>query len=101
MIVAVEEAAQLVPMHRIVGGVEIQDQGRRRGVVRGDKLRQQFFMHPPHQRAVRPLFKPAQSRTAAQRLLFIDRGLKGDIVAQRVVIVQVLITAGQAINPLP
>ena len=58
-------------------------------------------MDPPHQASVRPLFEPEQGGAAAQCLILFHGRLKSNVVSERVVIVQILIATGQAINPLP
>ena len=50
--------------------------------------------------AVRPVFQPRQSGAAGRGPVAFHRGLPCQIVPQAVMIVQVLVTQGQAIDPL-
>ena len=91
-VVTVEERALLLAMHPIIRGIKIQDQfgGRRR--KGGDELLHEHLMHRPGRLPVGTVLQPAERRTGSQRLVALDGGLPGQIVTERVVIIEVFIT---------
>ncbi len=57
-------------------------------------------MHGHGTAAVGARFEPAQSRAAAQRRVALDCALPGQIVAQRVVIIEILVAQREAVDAL-
>jgi hypothetical protein len=115
IVVAMEEAAFLMAVQRIVGGVEVEhDLGRRRCVGFEEQVHQQALdcraivgdLVIARGRGARQ-FQPVQRRFARHRRAVppLRRKLAGQqrhdrIAAQRVVVVQILIAQGQPEHPL-
>ena len=97
---AVEEAAFLAAMHRIVGGVEIQNEFRRRRLERGNELFDQKRVQGNRRGAVRPVLEAAQRRRARQRRDPLDRGLQRQVMAKRAMVVQILVAERQCVDTL-
>ena len=115
-VIAVEEPPFLFPVHRVVGGVEIEDDLLWRSLVR---LQEQRHQQPRDSRRVvgdlviaRRLvpaqFEPIERRLAGHRraVLARCRQLPGQhrhdrIVAQLVMVVEVLVAERDPVDPLP
>jgi hypothetical protein len=50
--------------------------------------------------AAGPRFEPAQRRTAAERLVALHRALPGQIVPQRIVVIEILVAQREAVDAL-
>ncbi len=101
VVIALKETALLVAVNRIVGGVEVEDQLVGRVFARGDEGLHQNLVRGPSHLAVGRVLEPAQRRRTGWRLIPIGRRLQCLVVAQGVVVVQILVTQGQAVDPLP
>ena len=87
-------------MHAVIRGVEVQDQlGRWRGKG-GDELREKHLVEGHGRPAVRARFQAAEGGAAGEVRVALQGRLPGQIVAQRVVIVEVLVAQGQSENAL-
>ena len=62
---------------------------------------QQHRVHRHGTAAAGARFEPAQGRAAAQRLVALHRALPGQIVAQRIVIIEILVAQREAVDALP
>ena len=92
--------ACLIAVHPVVRRIEIQDQLLRRLGKGLDEQLQQYLVDRHHPGTLCPGLEPAQGRGAGQHPVLPDRRLQGRIVAQLVVIVQVLVAQTQGIQPL-
>lgn len=72
VIVAVEEAADLLAVYGIVGGIEVKDQPLRGTTVRGDELLDQDLVQPPGGGPVGAVLPAAQRRGAGQWAVALD-----------------------------
>ena len=79
IVIAVEEAAFLIAVHRVVGGVEIEDQFLGRDIKGRDEALHQGRVNAPRPVAVGGVLEPAQCRRAGQRTVAIGRRLQGEI----------------------
>ena len=100
VVIAMKEAALLLPMYRIIGGVEVQDQTPRWTLVRGHERLDPHLVQAQGLIASCALLKAAQGRGTGQHLILLHRRLQGQILAQPIVIVQVLVPQGKTIDPL-
>src|ERR1035437_5721861 len=75
-----------------IGGVEVQDQLPRRLRKRSDELLDQHLMHGPGYLTIGAVLQPAERGTGGQRLVPFDGRLPGQIMAERVVVVEVFVT---------
>lgn len=96
-----KEAAFLVTVYPVIGGIKIQDQLLRCFFKRSDELLDYHFMHPNSGFPVCPVLPPTQGRTAGQFLGAPQRRLDGQIKTQALVVVEVFITQCQCIDSLP
>lgn len=81
VVVAVKAPPHLIAMHRVIGGIEVEDQfGRRRG-ERGDEAFEQNAVDGAGRVPVGALFQPAQGRTRSASLVSANHGLQGQVVA--------------------
>ena len=93
---AVEEAADLIAVNRIIGGVEVKNQflGRRR--LRSDEDLDQDAGDVEEGAAPHAVLQPAESRRRGQRLLRIDAAFGDElherIIAQALMIVTIFVT---------
>ena len=101
IVITVKESSFLIAVHLIVGGVKIQDQLLRRLFERSDKVVHYHFVNPERRLPIRPVLKPAERRTAGQVLISVNRRLNRYVSPQRLVIVEVFITAPDRVNTLP
>jgi hypothetical protein len=116
VVIAVEEASLLMPVQRVVGGVEIEDDLLRRSLVRlqeqchGQRLDRRRVVSDLviSRRFVSAQFQPVQRRLAGHRCTVPAPGRKfarqhrhQRIVSQLVVVVEVFIAKRDAKDPLP
>ena len=83
-------------MHPVIRRIEIQDQLLRRCAER----LHQYPVYRNHPGTVRLRLEPAQRRRAHQHRVAVNRRLQRRIVAQLVVIVRILMTRAQGMQPL-
>ena len=100
VVVAVEEAALLLAVQRVVGGVEVQHQFLGGDLEAGDELIDQHLVQAPRRGAVGPLLQPAQRGCAGHLQVHADGRLHRHVLAQRAVVVQVLPAQRQAVHAL-
>ena len=100
VVVAVEEAALLLAVQRVVGGVEVQHQLFGRGLEAGDELLDQHLVQAPRGGPVGPLLQPAQRGRTGDLAVHAYGRLHGHVAAQRAVVVQILPAQRQAIHAL-
>ena len=100
VVVGVELRQLLRAVQRHVRGVDVQHQLLRCGLVAGDELLDQHAVQCPGLRACGAVLQAAERRRRGQRLVATDGGLHQHIVAQRLVVVQVLVAAAQAVQAL-
>ena len=101
-IVPVEEPALLIAMDPVISRVEVQHQFLRPALAEGgDKLLDQHPVDGRRRGAVCLPLQPAKSGAAGQRLAPLHRRLPRQIMAQRVVIVEILVPQGQTVDALP
>jgi hypothetical protein len=101
VVVTVKEAPFLAAMDGIVGGIEVQDQALGHALFGGNELLNDDLVHAPSRFPVGPVFPAAQGGRAGQRHAAAQRGLDRQVAAQCLVVVEVFITQGQSVNPLP
>ncbi|ANG62622.1 hypothetical protein A8C75_09090 [Marinobacterium aestuarii] len=99
-VVTTEIAAHLLPMHRIVSRVEIENQPLRWLPVRANELLNQFFMHGHGPGPISVEFEPAQCGLTGQFSIAIDGRLKCQVMPQCLVIIEVFVTQRQSVNAL-
>ena len=91
-------------MHRIVGGVEVQDQLLGRGAMRANEGLDEDLGNPTKALAIHTVLQAAQGRRRRQRPVFLNRPLtqhvKQNILPQALMIVEVFITEGNPEDPL-
>jgi hypothetical protein len=100
VVVAVEEAALLLAVQRVVGGVEVQHQFLGRDLEAGNELLDQNPVQAPRGGAVGPLLQSAQRRGAGHFAIHAHGCLHGHVLAQRAVIVQILPAECQPVHAL-
>ena len=88
-------------MHRIIRGIEVENKFCRRRRKRGDETLNDYVMNRARYIPVSTMFQTTQGRTGGARRHFAQRGLQGQIMAQTVVIIEILIPLHQRINSLP
>ena len=100
VVIAVEEAALLAAMDGIVGGIEVEHQFLWRRVERGDEILHHRLMGRPRPLPVRRPLQPAHRRRTGQPRVTPTGALQHQIVAQPVMIVDVLMAQRQRKRPL-
>jgi len=105
VVVAVEEAAFLVAVDGIAGGVEVEREAFGRSVEGGDELADEGGGESDRGRAVDAALQPAQRRRRGERRRVVGSGVVGGglrerIVAEVLVVVEVFVAAGDAEDPL-
>ncbi len=100
IVVAVEETAFLAPVHRIVGGVEVEDEFLGRLRMRRDEALHQGLVDTPRPVPPSGVLEAAQRRRAGQGTVPLGRRLQGEIVAKGRVVVDVLVAQRQPEHPL-
>ena len=101
VVITVEKATLLEPVHRIVGGVKVQDNLFGRFGKGAHELLDQQLVHGKSRPPILPVFKTTQSRRAGQRFGLSRGRLPQGIVAQGIKVVQILIARHQPVNTLP
>lgn len=89
VVVTMEKTPFLVTMHRVVGGVEVENQFLGWSIKGGDEALHQHPVDRPRRPPIGPVLKPAQRRRAGQRPVALNRRLQGQVVAQRIMVVQI------------
>ena len=79
IVVAVEEAALLLAVHGVVGGVEVEDQVLGRLGMGGDELIDQDLGDADQGLAVDAVLQPAEGRRRGQRGGLVGDGPGGDL----------------------
>jgi hypothetical protein len=100
VVVGVELRQLLLPMQRHVRGVDVEHQFLGGTLVAGDELVDEHAMQRPRLRARGPVLQSAERRGRGQGLIATHGGLHQHIVAQRLVVVQILVAATQAVQAL-
>ena len=72
VIIAVEKAAFLLTVYRVIGCIEVQNQAFGRTTERGDELIDQDLMETPGRRPIRAVLPAAQGRGAGQCRVALD-----------------------------
>ena len=91
----------LQPMDPVVGRIEIQDQfagGTRKTL---HKAIDEHPRHRPSRLPIRPLLQTTKRGTTGQLVASFDRALPHRITTQTVMVVKVLVSHRQPVNPLP
>ena len=105
VVVAVEEAADLVTVDGIVGGVEVQDQFLGGRVVGGDEGLHDNLGHRDERGALGAVLQAAQGGGAGQGQIVFDAAfgdqLHKGIVAEGLLVVEVFVAQGQGVDALP
>jgi hypothetical protein len=91
VIKAVEVAPDLLAMHAVIGGVEVQRQALGWLIKRRAEALEQRLVRRPGKARVRALFDARQRRRRGQRLRARNGRLKSGIVTQRVLIVEIAV----------
>jgi hypothetical protein len=98
VVVAVEEAALLMAVDRVVGGVEVEDQRLGRAVMAGDELIGEHAGDADQGGAVDAVLQAAEGRGGCQRRVGLGRASGGQlqrrVAAEGQVVVEVLVAAG-------
>ncbi len=100
VVVAMKEAANLAPVHRIIGGVEVEHQFLGRGLERGDEGLDHRHMRRPRPTPIRRPVETADRRWAGQPLVASERRLQRQVVAQRTMVVDVFMAQRHRVHPL-
>jgi hypothetical protein len=104
IIITVEESTFLPAMGRIVGGVEVEHEVRRRLGMRGEELIDQDLGDPDQGLAIDAVLEPAEGRRRGEQdtLLGDHSGgeLESRVGAEGLMIVEVLIAEGDGGDPL-
>ncbi len=101
IIITVEKTSLLEPVHRIVGGVKVQDDLFGFLGKGAHELFDQQLVYRKGRPPILPVFKTTQSRRAGQRFNAPRYRLQQWIVAQGIKVVQILIARHQPVNALP
>lgn len=97
IVVAMELTALLLAVDRIVGGVEVQHQPLRCPRKGGDELLDEHRVQAPGRRPVGTVLPTAQRRGAGQQRVAFDRRLERQVVAQCLMVIEVLVAQRQAV----
>ncbi len=102
VVVAVEVPPELLAMHPIGGSIEVEVE-RLLGwpPERADELLDHLLVDGDRPVPVSLLLEAAQGGLTGQHAIGIDGGLQGDIVTQRLVVVEILVAQRQAKHALP
>ena len=100
VVIAVEEAANLAPVHGIVGGVEVEHQLVGGGIEGGDEGLDHRHMRRPGPAPVRRPLQPAHRRRAGQPPVATTGGLQHQIVTQALMVVDVFVAQRHREDPL-
>ena len=100
VVVGVEFAALLIAVQGYVRGVDVEHDALGRVFMRRDKLVHQHPVQRHRLPARRAILEPAQCRRGRHRVLHPDRRLHQHVLAQRRVIVQVLVAAAHGVDAL-
>lgn len=100
VVVAVKEAAFLLSMHPVIGGIKIQDEFLRCLIKGGDKDLHEQVVHLPGRFPIHAVFKSAECGGTAQTPVSIHRGLHGQVVAQSLVIVEIFVAQCETVHAL-
>ncbi len=95
VVIAVEEPAFLLAMHRIVGGIEVEDQLLGRHLERCDEGLHQGLVDAPRPGPVGGVLETAQRRRAGQHPVTLRRRLQSEIMAKIRMVVDILVTQRQ------
>src|SRR5690554_3713497 len=102
VVVAVEVPPELLAVHPVVGGIEVEVE-RLLGwqPERADELLDHFLVDGDRPVPIGLLLEATQRGLAGQHAVGIDGGLQGDVVTQRLVVVEILVAQRQAKHALP
>jgi hypothetical protein len=100
VVVGVELREFLLAMQRHVRGIDVEHQLVGCTAVAGDELVDEHAVQRPGLRLCGAVLQAAEGRRRGQRLIATDGGLHQHIVAQRLVVVQILVAAAQAVQAL-
>ncbi len=95
-----EEPPDLMPVHRIVGGVEVEHQFLGRAVERGDEGLDHRHMRRPRPGAIRRPIEAPHRRGAGEAPVTPTRRLQHQIVAQILMVVDVFVAQRHRVHPL-
>lgn len=100
VIVSVELREFLLAVQRHVRGIDVQHQFLGWPLVGSNELLDEHTVQCPRLRACSPVLQPAERGRRGQRRIAPDSGLHQHIVAQRLVVVQILVAAAQCVQAL-
>ena len=100
VVVPMEEAALLLAVQWIVGGVEVEHQLLGRTLEAGNELLDQHLVQAPRGGAVGPLLQPAQRWGTGHLPVHTHRRLHGHVLTQCAVVVEVFPPQRQPIHAL-
>ena len=95
-----EEALLLIPVHRDIRGIEVQNQALGRPPVVGNEPVKEHFVEVRRHRATLLLLRAAQGSGTDERFQTLASGLEGTAETQLVVAVYVLKAASDRQQPL-
>jgi hypothetical protein len=95
-----EKPALLMAVHPVVGGVKIEDQPLGRLAEGGDELLHEHLMHGHGTLAVGALFESAEGWAGGERGVAMDGSLPEEIVAEGIVVVEILVALGESEDAL-
>src|SRR5579883_1459450 len=104
IIIAMEETTFLLAVDAIVGRVEVEDQVLRRGGVGGDELIDQDLGDLDQCLSIDAVLQTAESRRRGEGLIrlgqFAGGDLEGQVIAEGLMVVEILVSQGQRRDPL-
>ncbi|GAB3347563.1 hypothetical protein GCM10027512_19580 [Chromohalobacter beijerinckii] len=100
IVITVKELAGLLAMHGDVGAIKVQHDLLWWFVMLFNEVMPQQLMGLHYCLPIGVLLHPAQRRLACQRILFTERCLKGLIIAQGLMVVEIFIASGDTEHPL-
>ena len=100
VVVPVEEPPFLLPVHRVVGRVEVQDELLGRTSKRGDEPCDEHLVNRPRPRGPGPVLEPAKRRGARKRPELFARRLHHRVVSKLAVVVEVLVSQRHPMHSL-
>ena len=100
VVVGVELREFLLSVQRHIGSVDVEHQLGRRHPMCGDELRDQHFVQRPGLGTSGAVLEPAEGGRRSQWHIAADGGLHQHVATQRLVVVQILVAAAQAVHAL-
>ena len=100
IVIAVEDAALLLAVNRVAGGVEVEDQLLGSLRMRGDEALDHGHMRRPRSGAIRRPLKAPHRRGTGEPSIAPDRRLPRQVVAQTFMVVNVFVAQRNSVHPL-